>query len=64
MEDIELPTSLRQVNFPEEDIPDFARYIVEERQYLYDLDHYNPRKLTLENTTQLLEGMWEGETAG
>ena len=64
MEDVELPTSLREVGFPEDDIPDLARYIVEERQRLYDLEHYNPRKLTLENTVQLLETMWEGATVG
>ena len=62
MQDIELPMSLRELEtFPKEDIPDFAKYIVEERQHLYDLEHYNPRKLTLENTTKLLEKMWEGE---
>ncbi len=62
MQDIDLPTSLRELGtFPKEDIPDFAKYIVEERQHLYDLENYNPRKLTLENTTKLLERMWKGE---
>jgi alcohol dehydrogenase class IV len=62
MRDVELPTSLKEIGtFPKEDIQDFARYLVEERQYMYDLEHYNPRRLTLENITELLEIMWKGE---
>jgi alcohol dehydrogenase class IV len=62
MRDVELPTSLKEIGtFPKEDIQDFARYLVEERQYMYDLEHYNPRRLTLENITELLEVMWKGE---
>jgi hypothetical protein len=58
MQDIDLPTSLEEVGtFPQKDIPGFAKYIVEERQHLYDLEHYNPRKLTLENISKLLETM-------
>jgi len=60
MEDIDLPTSLKEVGVPKADLKPLAEYIVNERQYLYDLQTYNPRRPTLENVTQLLEEMWEG----
>ena len=60
MRDIELPTSLKQVNFPKGDLDGFARYIFEERQHVYGLPRYNPRRLTLENATGLLHDMYEG----
>ncbi len=60
MKDLELPTTLKQVNFPRADLVSFAEYIVRERQQIYNLPRYNPRRLTLENTTQLLTDMYEG----
>jgi alcohol dehydrogenase class IV len=60
MRDIELPTSLKQVNFPKGDLDGFAEYIFKERQYVYGLPRYNPRRLSLENTTKLLHDMYEG----
>lgn len=60
VEDLELPTSLRQMNVPREDLPRIVDHLVKERQILYDLPKWNPRKLTTENVTELLERMWEG----
>lgn len=60
MEDIDMPMSLREVGVPEEDLKALAEYIMNERQYLYNLSTFNPRKLTLENVTRLLEKMWKG----
>ncbi len=60
MRDLDLPTTLKQVNFPSSDLEGFAEYIVKQRQYIYGLPRYNPRRLTLENTTQLLHDMYEG----
>jgi len=60
MRDLELPTTLKQVNFPRADLESFAEYIVKQRQQIYNLPRYNPRRLTLENTTQLLIDMYEG----
>lgn len=60
MRDLDLPTTLKQVNFPKSDLEGFAEYIVKQRQYIYGLPRYNPRRLTLENTTQLLHDMYEG----
>jgi alcohol dehydrogenase class IV len=60
MEDIDMPISLKEVGVPKEDLKSLAEYIVNERQYLYDLGTFNPRKLTSQNVKQLLEKMWEG----
>ena len=60
MRDVDLPTTLKQVNFPRGDLDGFAEYIFKERQHIYGLPRYNPRRLTLENTTKLLHDMYEG----
>ena len=60
MRDVELPTTLKQVNFPKADLEPFADYIVKQRQLVYNLPKYNPRRLTLENTTKLLHDMYDG----
>jgi len=60
VKDLELPVSVKEVGFPKGDIPKFAKYLVEERQSYYYLQTYNPRKLTIENVTELLEKMYEG----
>ena len=60
MGDIDMPISLKEVGVPKEDLKPLAKYIMNERQYLYNLSAFNPRKPTLENVTQLLEKMWEG----
>jgi len=60
MRDVDLPTTLKQVNFPEGDLDSFAEYIFKQRQHIYGLPKYNPRRLTLENTTKLLHDMYQG----
>jgi alcohol dehydrogenase class IV len=60
IEDIELPKGLKEVNIPRTDIPKLVEYLVNKRQYEYDLPMWNPRKLTMENVTELLEKAWEG----
>ncbi len=60
MKDVELPRTLKQVNFPKADLESFAGYIVNERQYFYNLPRFNPRRLTLDNVVQLLHDMYEG----
>lgn len=64
MRDVELPTTLRQVSFPKGDLDGFAEYIFKERQHVYGLPRFNPRRLTLENTTRLLHDMYEGALEG
>ena len=58
--DIDIPLALKEYGVPKDDIPELARFIVEKRQNLYDLETWNPRKLTIENVTTLLNQMWNG----
>jgi alcohol dehydrogenase class IV len=60
MEDMELPTNLRQLNVSSDDLEGFAEYIYRERQHIYALPRFNPRKLTLENAKQLMRLLYEG----
>jgi alcohol dehydrogenase len=60
MKDTDLPMTLKQVNFPKVDIQSFAEYIVNDRQHVYNLSRYNPRRLTVENTVKLLQDMYDG----
>lgn len=60
MRDLELPTTLKQVNFPRNELESFANYIVKERQFIYNLPRYNPRRLSLENMRTLLNDMYDG----
>jgi alcohol dehydrogenase len=60
MKDLELPTTLKQVNFPKSELEPFAEYIVNQRQYMYNLPKYNPRRLTLDNTVKLMHDMYDG----
>ncbi len=60
MEDMELPTNLKQWNIPSKELDEFAEYIFKDRQHVYCLPRFNPRKLTSENTKELLHLMYEG----
>ena len=60
LEDLEMPTTLNAINFPKSDIETFADYVFESRQKLYDLPRYNPRRLTRENTRNLIKNMFDG----
>lgn len=59
--DLELPTSLKEAGVPKGDLPKLAEYLVKERQLLYDLPTWNPRRLTMDNVAELLDRMWKGE---
>jgi alcohol dehydrogenase class IV len=60
MKDIDMPMSLGEMKVPEKDLKGLSEYIINERQYLYNLTALNPRRLTLENVNRLLENMWKG----
>ncbi len=60
MKDVDMPISLGEMGVPEKDLKMLSEYIVNERQYLYNLSALNPRKLTLDNIKRLLEKMWKG----
>jgi len=61
VEDVELPKSLKEVNIPRTDIQKIAKLIIKEQEHWF-LPDLNPRKLTMENVTALIEKMWEGES--
>jgi alcohol dehydrogenase class IV len=60
MEDMELPTKLKQWKVPSNELDEFAEYLVKDRQFVYGLPRFNPRKLTVENTKELMHNMYEG----
>lgn len=60
MEDMELPTDLKGWKVPSSELDEFAEYLFKDRQYVYGLPRFNPRKLTLDNTKELLHQMYEG----
>lgn len=60
MKDLDLPLTLKEFGVPKNELSEFSDYIVNERQYVYGLPTFNPRKLTEENTKLLMEHMYEG----
>ncbi len=58
--DVELPLKLKDWNVPQDYIPQFSEYLVKDRQFLYNLPRYNPRRLTLENITDFMYKMYDG----
>jgi alcohol dehydrogenase len=58
--DVELPLSLKAWNVPQDFIPQFADYLVKDRQILYNLPRYNPRRLTIENITDFMYKLYDG----
>jgi alcohol dehydrogenase class IV len=60
LEDLEMPTTLKAINFPASDIERFSDYIFSSRQKLYDLPRFNPRRLTQENSIRLIQNMYDG----
>ena len=60
LQDLEMPTNLKEINFPKSDIEKFATYVFESRQKLYDLPRFNPRRLTRENSIRLIKNMFDG----
>jgi len=60
LQDLEMPTNLKEINFPKSDIEKFATYVFESRQKLYDLPRFNPRRLSRENSIRLITNMFDG----
>lgn len=63
LEDLNLPLTLKDAGVPENDLLGIADYMVNERQFMYDLASYNPVRLTLDNTRELMYDMYSGKTA-
>jgi alcohol dehydrogenase class IV len=62
MEDVSLPLCLKDAGVPESDLDEVADYLVNERQFMYDLASYNPVRLTTENTRKFMRDMYNGNT--
>jgi len=60
IEDVGLPTTLKEVGVKKEDIPGLAETSVTSPWITVFWDYYTFRKMTKENATELLERMWEG----
>jgi alcohol dehydrogenase len=60
LNDLEMPTTLKDINFPKSDIEKFGEYVFSSRQNLYDLPRFNPRRLTMENSIRLITNMYNG----
>lgn len=60
MEDMELPTDLKQLNIPSVELGEFGEYVYKERQHTYGLPRFNPRKLTHDNMMELMQFMCDG----
>ncbi len=58
--DVELPLTLKEWNVPQDYLPQFAEYLVKDRQFMYNLPRYNPRRLTVENITDFLYKLYDG----
>jgi len=55
LEDIDLPTSLKDYNIPVKDIPLISDYILHRAEEMYSMSQYNPRKATLGNIREFFD---------
>jgi len=60
IEDVGLPTTLKELRVKKKDIPELAETMVTSPWITVFWDYYTFRKMTKENATELLERMWEG----
>jgi len=60
LEDVGLPTNLKDYDISKKDIPMISEYILQRAEEMYSMSQYNPRKATLENLTEFLERAIEG----
>ncbi|MFX1578991.1 MAG: iron-containing alcohol dehydrogenase [Promethearchaeota archaeon] len=60
MERMNVPTTLELLGVPHEDLNKLAKLIVDERQQDYDLETFNPKKLTYDNVKELMKNMGDG----
>jgi alcohol dehydrogenase class IV len=60
LEDIGLPTSLKDYNIPKSDIPSISDFVLSRAESLYRMADFNPVKANLENLTEFFERAFEG----
>ncbi len=60
LEDVGLPTNLKDYGISKKDIPMISEYILQRAEEMYSMSKYNPKKATLENLTEFFEKAFEG----
>ena len=60
LEDIGLPTGLKDCNIPKSDIPSIADFVLSRAESLYGMADFNPVKASLKNLTEFFERAFEG----
>ncbi len=63
LEDIGLPTSLKEYNVPKSDIPSLTEFVADRGVNLYGMNGINPVKVNTKNMREFLEAAWEGRGA-
>lgn len=61
IEDVDLPTTLKEVGVKKEEIPKLAEDMLTIPWIKVFFDYYTIREMTKENAIKLLENMWEGK---
>ena len=61
MKGLEMPVALKNASkFGKDRLTEMFDYVLNQRQYIYNLPVYNPRRLTKENLSELFDDIWEG----
>ena len=61
MKGLEMPVALKNASkFGKDRLTEMFDYALNQRQYIYNLPVYNPRRLTKENLSELFDDIWEG----
>ncbi len=60
LEDVGLPSSLKDYDITTRDIPVLSKYILARAEEMYSMSEYNPRKATLENVQEFFNKAIEG----
>ena len=60
LEDVGLPTGLKDYNIPKSDIPSISDFVLNRAESLYGMVDFNPVKATSKNLTEFFERAFEG----
>lgn len=63
LEDVGLPTSLKEYNIPKSDIPSLTEFVTDRGVNLYGMNSINPVKVDSKNMKEFIELAWEGRGA-
>jgi alcohol dehydrogenase class IV len=63
LEDLDVPTSLKEYGMKRKDIPRLSKYILKRSEEMYLMSKFNPRQATLENLMHFFNIAYEGRSA-